>query len=57
MLNIFFTTAILALQLSGVPNMKGQYSVWGIKCLRTGAAMCSGLYTFELIYRKMRWPM
>jgi len=57
-LNIFYTTVALALQLAGSPAMRQEYTKTGTDCIIVASVIVSGLYLFEIIYRdSMRWPM
>ncbi|CEH16947.1 hypothetical protein CBOM_03029 [Ceraceosorus bombacis] len=57
-LNIFFTTAALALQLAASPSFSGNFKSFHFEVGRAAVLIISELYLFELIYRaKMRPPM
>ena len=57
-LNIFFTTVALALELAATPAMAGRYVLWEVQCARTSSAMICAIYVFELVFRyDMRPPL
>ena len=57
-LNIFYTTVALALQLYACPALAQEYTEAGTNCIRVASVVIAGLYLFEMIYRdSMRWPM
>lgn len=57
-MNIVYTTVALGLQLAASPVLGEEYTLERMEYLYLAAAVISGLYIFELVYRdQMRWPM